>query len=161
MNLGAGSSSLLSTNFLLPCAFAAVVFHCASCKSSHRQNRTPGACLNSCTSFLCCFSSCQKMSYNLFLLAFVLGIGGTFQYGLQVSIINSPAEVSTDSSKLSSQHGFQCPRALLSLFPVTSFSILLSKLDLWLPGSQSSCHRSCVSLLLNFCLVSRNWERGG
>uniref|UniRef100_A0A8B9CBH5 Major facilitator superfamily (MFS) profile domain-containing protein n=1 Tax=Anser brachyrhynchus TaxID=132585 RepID=A0A8B9CBH5_9AVES len=32
------------------------------------------------------------MSYNLFLLAFVLGIGGTFQYGLQVSIINSPAE---------------------------------------------------------------------
>jgi len=38
------------------------------------------------------------MSYNLFLLAFVLGIGGTFQYGLQISIINSPAEVSTDSS---------------------------------------------------------------
>ncbi|NP_001334639.2 solute carrier family 2, facilitated glucose transporter member 11-like [Gallus gallus] len=34
----------------------------------------------------------QKMSYNLFLLAFVLGIGGTFQYGLQISIINSPAE---------------------------------------------------------------------
>ncbi|XP_076209162.1 solute carrier family 2, facilitated glucose transporter member 11-like isoform X4 [Aptenodytes patagonicus] len=34
----------------------------------------------------------QKMSYNLFLLAFVLGIGGAFQYGLQVSIINSPAE---------------------------------------------------------------------
>ncbi|KAJ7423368.1 hypothetical protein BTVI_09972 [Pitangus sulphuratus] len=33
-----------------------------------------------------------KMSYNLFLLAFVLGIGGGFQYGLQVSIINSPAE---------------------------------------------------------------------
>ncbi|OXB64681.1 hypothetical protein ASZ78_008757 [Callipepla squamata] len=32
------------------------------------------------------------MSYNLFLLAFVLGIGGTFQYGLQISIINSPAE---------------------------------------------------------------------
>uniref|UniRef100_A0A8C3KCZ1 Major facilitator superfamily (MFS) profile domain-containing protein n=1 Tax=Calidris pygmaea TaxID=425635 RepID=A0A8C3KCZ1_9CHAR len=32
------------------------------------------------------------MSYNLFLLAFVLGIGGAFQYGLQVSIINSPAE---------------------------------------------------------------------
>uniref|UniRef100_A0A8C3KAW5 Major facilitator superfamily (MFS) profile domain-containing protein n=1 Tax=Calidris pygmaea TaxID=425635 RepID=A0A8C3KAW5_9CHAR len=38
------------------------------------------------------FISCQKMSYNLFLLAFVLGIGGAFQYGLQVSIINSPAE---------------------------------------------------------------------
>uniref|UniRef100_A0A8C3DGQ1 Uncharacterized protein n=1 Tax=Corvus moneduloides TaxID=1196302 RepID=A0A8C3DGQ1_CORMO len=32
------------------------------------------------------------MSYNLFLLAFVLGITGAFQYGLQVSIINSPAE---------------------------------------------------------------------
>nr|XP_013800282.1 PREDICTED: solute carrier family 2, facilitated glucose transporter member 11-like [Apteryx mantelli mantelli] len=32
------------------------------------------------------------MSCNLFLLAFVLGIGGTFQYGLQISIINSPAE---------------------------------------------------------------------
>ncbi|XP_026715548.1 solute carrier family 2, facilitated glucose transporter member 11-like [Athene cunicularia] len=32
------------------------------------------------------------MSYNLFLLAFILGIGGAFQYGLQVSIINSPAE---------------------------------------------------------------------
>ncbi|XP_015733519.1 solute carrier family 2, facilitated glucose transporter member 11-like isoform X2 [Coturnix japonica] len=32
------------------------------------------------------------MSYNLFLLAFVLGIGGAFQYGLQISIINSPAE---------------------------------------------------------------------
>uniref|UniRef100_A0A672UVE2 Major facilitator superfamily (MFS) profile domain-containing protein n=1 Tax=Strigops habroptila TaxID=2489341 RepID=A0A672UVE2_STRHB len=27
------------------------------------------------------FISCQKMSYNLFLLAFVLGIGGAFQYG--------------------------------------------------------------------------------
>uniref|UniRef100_A0A672URV6 Major facilitator superfamily (MFS) profile domain-containing protein n=1 Tax=Strigops habroptila TaxID=2489341 RepID=A0A672URV6_STRHB len=38
------------------------------------------------------FISCQKMSYNLFLLAFVLGIGGAFQYGLQISIINSPAE---------------------------------------------------------------------
>ncbi|XP_048820400.1 uncharacterized protein LOC125701887 [Lagopus muta] len=38
------------------------------------------------------FSSCQKMSCNLFLLAFVLGIGGTFQYGLQISIMNSPAE---------------------------------------------------------------------
>lgn len=46
------------------------------------------------------FISCQKMNYNLFLLAFVLGIGGAFQYGLQVSIINSPAEVSTDSSKI-------------------------------------------------------------
>ncbi|XP_009946759.1 PREDICTED: solute carrier family 2, facilitated glucose transporter member 11-like [Leptosomus discolor] len=34
----------------------------------------------------------QKMSYNLFLLPFVLGIGGAFQYGLQISIINSPAE---------------------------------------------------------------------
>ncbi|XP_057892584.1 solute carrier family 2, facilitated glucose transporter member 11-like [Melospiza georgiana] len=32
------------------------------------------------------------MSYNLFLLAFVLGMTGTFHYGLQVSIINSPAE---------------------------------------------------------------------
>ncbi|XP_005054821.1 PREDICTED: solute carrier family 2, facilitated glucose transporter member 11-like isoform X2 [Ficedula albicollis] len=32
------------------------------------------------------------MSYNLFLLAFVLGITGAFHYGLQVSIINSPAE---------------------------------------------------------------------
>ncbi|XP_010215693.1 PREDICTED: solute carrier family 2, facilitated glucose transporter member 11-like [Tinamus guttatus] len=32
------------------------------------------------------------MSCNLFLLALVLGIGGTFHYGLQVSIINSPAE---------------------------------------------------------------------
>ncbi|KAM9219419.1 solute carrier family 2, facilitated glucose transporter member 11-like [Leptosomus discolor] len=32
------------------------------------------------------------MSYNLFLLPFVLGIGGAFQYGLQISIINSPAE---------------------------------------------------------------------
>ncbi|XP_069726910.1 solute carrier family 2, facilitated glucose transporter member 11-like [Phaenicophaeus curvirostris] len=32
------------------------------------------------------------MSCNLFLLAFVLGTGGAFQYGLQVSIINSPAE---------------------------------------------------------------------
>ncbi|XP_009080949.1 PREDICTED: solute carrier family 2, facilitated glucose transporter member 11-like [Acanthisitta chloris] len=32
------------------------------------------------------------MSHNLFLLAFVLGIGGAFQYGLQTSIINSPAE---------------------------------------------------------------------
>ncbi|XP_013029044.2 solute carrier family 2, facilitated glucose transporter member 11-like isoform X1 [Anser cygnoides] len=38
------------------------------------------------------FACKLKMSYNLFLLAFVLGIGGTFQYGLQVSIINSPAE---------------------------------------------------------------------
>uniref|UniRef100_A0A8C6ZAT2 Solute carrier family 2, facilitated glucose transporter member 11-like n=1 Tax=Nothoprocta perdicaria TaxID=30464 RepID=A0A8C6ZAT2_NOTPE len=37
-------------------------------------------------------SLCQKMSCNLFLLALVLGIGGTFHYGLQVSIINSPAE---------------------------------------------------------------------
>lgn len=35
-----------------------------------------------------------------------------------------------------------------SLFPVTSFSLLLSKLNLWLPGSQSSCHHSCVSLHL-------------
>ncbi|XP_042685015.1 solute carrier family 2, facilitated glucose transporter member 11-like [Centrocercus urophasianus] len=34
----------------------------------------------------------KKMSCNLFLLAFVLGIGGTFQYGLQISIMNSPAE---------------------------------------------------------------------
>ncbi|XP_019362446.1 PREDICTED: solute carrier family 2, facilitated glucose transporter member 11-like isoform X1 [Gavialis gangeticus] len=32
------------------------------------------------------------ISWNLLLLAFVLGIGGTFQYGLQVSIINPPAE---------------------------------------------------------------------
>ncbi|XP_065548744.1 solute carrier family 2, facilitated glucose transporter member 11-like isoform X1 [Lathamus discolor] len=32
------------------------------------------------------------MSSNLFLLAFVLGIGGGFQYGLQISIINSPTE---------------------------------------------------------------------
>ncbi|KAM6051213.1 solute carrier family 2, facilitated glucose transporter member 11-like isoform 2-T2 [Theristicus caerulescens] len=38
------------------------------------------------------FACKLKMSYNIFLLAFVLGIGGTFQYGLQVSIINSPAE---------------------------------------------------------------------
>ncbi|XP_064322707.1 solute carrier family 2, facilitated glucose transporter member 11 isoform X3 [Phalacrocorax carbo] len=38
------------------------------------------------------FACKLKMSYNLFLLAFVLGIGGAFQYGLQVSIINSPAE---------------------------------------------------------------------
>ncbi|XP_071619176.1 solute carrier family 2, facilitated glucose transporter member 11-like isoform X3 [Heliangelus exortis] len=34
----------------------------------------------------------EKMSCNLFLLTFVLGIGGAFQYGLQVSIVNSPAE---------------------------------------------------------------------
>ncbi|XP_030316507.1 solute carrier family 2, facilitated glucose transporter member 11 [Calypte anna] len=32
------------------------------------------------------------MSCNLFLLTFVLGFGGAFQYGLQVSIVNSPAE---------------------------------------------------------------------
>ncbi|KAK4812938.1 hypothetical protein QYF61_001053 [Mycteria americana] len=38
------------------------------------------------------FNLFLKMSYSLFLLAFVLGIGGAFQYGLQVSIINSPAE---------------------------------------------------------------------
>ncbi|XP_068013239.1 solute carrier family 2, facilitated glucose transporter member 11-like [Melanerpes formicivorus] len=32
------------------------------------------------------------MSYNLLLLVVVLGIGGASQYGLQISIINSPAE---------------------------------------------------------------------
>ncbi|KAF2976308.1 hypothetical protein EK904_002745, partial [Melospiza melodia maxima] len=40
----------------------------------------------------CQYETGLKMSYNLFLLAFVLGMTGTFHYGLQVSIINSPAE---------------------------------------------------------------------
>lgn len=73
------------------------------------------------------FISCKKMSYNLFLLAFVLGITGAFHYGLQVSIINSPAEVSMESSK-SELQGFHCSLAFMPLYAMASFLLVLSKL---------------------------------
>lgn len=80
------------------------------------------ACLNNCTSLFAVFISCEKMSYNLFLLAFVLGITGAFQYGLQVSIINSPAEVSMESSK-SELPGFHCSQAFMPLYAMANFFI--------------------------------------
>lgn len=84
------------------------------------------------------------MSYNLFLLAFVLGMTGTFHYGLQVSIINSPAEVSMESSK-SELPGIHCSRAFMPLYAVANFLFALSELDLsWFLGSKSSCYCSRV-----------------
>lgn len=69
------------------------------------------------------------MSYNLFLLAFVLGLTGAFHYGLQVSIINSPAEVSMESSK-SELPGFHCSQAFMPLYAMANVLLVFSKLDL-------------------------------
>lgn len=101
------------------------------------------------------FISCQKMSYNLFLLAFVLGIGGAFQYGLQVSIINSPAEVSMDCAKnWATSTDVNVLMCSCLYMQTLTFSLLLSKLDLlWFLNSKYNCYCSCVSWDFNFSLV--------
>lgn len=71
------------------------------------------------------------MSYNLFLLAFALGIGGGFQYGLQVSVVNSPAEVSMGSSEnRATCTDFNILMHSSLYMQSLTFSLLLSKLDL-------------------------------
>ncbi|XP_021145310.2 solute carrier family 2, facilitated glucose transporter member 11 isoform X6 [Columba livia] len=73
--------------------------------------------------------ACQlKMSYNLFLLAFALGIGGGFQYGLQVSVVNSPAEYikSFIHETWVRRYGFSATEELITLmwsFIVSVYSI--------------------------------------
>lgn len=175
--LGGSYEVCLSSNFSLSCALVAAVFCCTLCAapSSRRRQvcgiaqavRVPegktGHVWTAILAFLAVFISCQKMSCNLFLLAFVLGIGGAFQYGLQISIINSPAEVSMNSSK-NWAHSKNFNVLMHSCFYLQSltFSLLLSQLDLlWFLGSNSSCYCSCVSLCFNFCLVWQNCERGG
>lgn len=68
------------------------------------------------------------MSYNLFLLAFVLGIGGGFQYGLQISVINSPAEVSMGTSKNWAMDFNALMHSCLYMQSLT-FLLMLSELD--------------------------------
>nr|XP_021145309.1 solute carrier family 2, facilitated glucose transporter member 11 isoform X6 [Columba livia] len=68
------------------------------------------------------------MSYNLFLLAFALGIGGGFQYGLQVSVVNSPAEYikSFIHETWVRRYGFSATEELITLmwsFIVSVYSI--------------------------------------
>ncbi|XP_065707572.1 solute carrier family 2, facilitated glucose transporter member 11-like isoform X1 [Patagioenas fasciata] len=74
------------------------------------------------------FACKLKMSYNLFLLAFALGIGGGFQYGLQVSVINSPAEYikSFIHETWVRRYGFSATEELITLmwsFIVSIYSI--------------------------------------
>lgn len=137
--LGGICELCFSSAFSLPCASVAVVFYCSlilgrqvcgiaeivrAPKESAAHLKT---CLDSCTCLFAGFISCKKMSCNLFLLAFVLGMTGTFHYGLQVSIINSPAEVSMESSK-SELPIFHCSQAFMPLFAMANFLLVLSKL---------------------------------
>lgn len=172
--LGDSYEVCLSSNFSLSCALVAVVFCCTLCAAPSSWRRQvcgvaqavrvpegkPGHIWIAILALLAVFISCQKMSCNLFLLAFVLGIGGAFQYGLQISIINSPAEVSMNSSK-NWAHSKNFNVLMHSCFYLQSltFSLLLSQLDLlWFLGSNSSCYCSCVSLCFNLSGVTELWK---
>nr|XP_054591869.1 solute carrier family 2, facilitated glucose transporter member 11-like [Nothobranchius furzeri] len=95
----------------------------------------------------------QLQYWRLYLLALVLGIGGSFQYGIQVSVISSPAEHVHRFVNSTSIHRYRTLVDGSTNQLIWSFIVAVPSLEAWVramhSGSLSVRYGRKKSLLIN------------